>query len=134
MSPLSLSSSRVFPRLTSDNFTCCHTAAHSTHETERGDHDFCLRQSHYTDTDPTSRERAATAAIEPSTSSPGVARSTDRATSPPPPPPEREKEKERESERERETEREYTSAIIHTRVLARTSQLDSSTKPAITII
>ena len=33
--------------------------------------------SHYTDTDPTSRERAATAGIEASTSSPGVARSTD---------------------------------------------------------
>ena len=36
------------PRLTSDKFTC---------ETERGDHDFCLSQLHYTDTDPTSRER-----------------------------------------------------------------------------
>ena len=33
------------------------------HETEWGDHDFCLSLSHYmyTDTDPTSRERAATA-------------------------------------------------------------------------
>ena len=30
------------------------------HETERGDHDFCLSRSHYTDTDPNSRERAAT--------------------------------------------------------------------------
>ena len=29
-----------------------------THETARGDHDFCLSRSHYTDTDPTSRERA----------------------------------------------------------------------------
>ena len=50
----------------------------ATHETELGD--FCLSRSHYTDTDPTSRERAATAAtagIEPGTSSPGVARSTD---------------------------------------------------------
>ena len=52
----------------------------ATHETELGDHDFCLSRSHYydyTDTDPTSRERAATAGIEPETSSPGVARSTD---------------------------------------------------------
>ena len=36
----------------------------ATHETELGDHDFCLSPSHYTDTDPTSRERAATAGIE----------------------------------------------------------------------
>ena len=119
MSPLSLSSSRVFPRLTSDNFTCCHTAAHSTHETERGDHDFCLRQSHYTDTDPTSRERAATAAIEPSTSSPGVARSTDRATSPHPPPPPRERKRKRERERERETERESIQVQSYTHVCSR---------------
>ena len=34
------------PRLTSDNFMCCYT------EKEQGDHDFCLSQSHYTDTDP----------------------------------------------------------------------------------
>ena len=46
------------------------------HETELGDHDFCLSRSHYTDTDPTCRERAATAGIEPGTSSPGVTRST----------------------------------------------------------
>ena len=46
----------------------------ATLETELGNHDFCLNQSHYTDTDPTSRERAA---------SPGVARSTDWATAPP---------------------------------------------------
>ena len=39
--------------------------------------------SHYTDTDPTSRERAATAGIEPGTSSTGVVRSTDWATTPP---------------------------------------------------
>ena len=26
------------------------------HKTERGDHDFCLSRSHYTDTDPSSRE------------------------------------------------------------------------------
>ena len=58
------------PRLTSDNFTCCHT------ETERGDHDFCLSRLHYTYTDPTSRERAATAGIEPRTSSPEVPPST----------------------------------------------------------
>ena len=44
----------------------------ATHETELGDHDFCLSWSHYTDTDPRNRERAATAGIEP-----GVARSTD---------------------------------------------------------
>ena len=55
----------------------------ATHETELGDHDFCLSRSHYTDTDPTCRERAATAGIEPGTSSPGVARST--AELPPPP-------------------------------------------------
>ena len=59
------------PRLSSDNFRA------ATHETEWRDHDFCLSRSHYTDTDPTSRERAATAAIEPRTSSPGTARSTD---------------------------------------------------------
>ena len=44
----------------------------ATHETELGDHAFCLSRSHYTDTDPTCRERAATAGIEPGTSSPGV--------------------------------------------------------------
>ena len=49
----------------------------ATHETELGDHDFCLSRSHYIDTDPTIRERAATAAIEPGTSSPGVALSCD---------------------------------------------------------
>ena len=61
----------------SDNFKCCHTC----------DHDFCLSWSHYTDTDPTSREPAATAGIEPEFSSPGVTRSTDWAPPPPPPPP-----------------------------------------------
>ena len=55
----------------------------ATHETELGDHDFCLSRSHYTDTDPTSRERAATAGIEPGTSSPGVARSTAELPRPP---------------------------------------------------
>ena len=58
----------------------------ATHETELGDHDFCLSRSHYTDTDPTCRERAATAGIEPGTSSPGVARSTAELPPPPPPP------------------------------------------------
>ena len=48
----------------------------ATHETELGDHDFCLSRSHYTDTDPTSREPAATAGIEHGSSSPGIARST----------------------------------------------------------
>ena len=52
----------------------------ATHETERGDHDFCLSWSNYTDTYPTSRERAATAGIEPGTFWPGVTRSTDWAT------------------------------------------------------
>ena len=55
----------------------------ATHETELGDHDFCLSRSHYTDTDPTCRERAATAGIEPGTSSPGVARSTAELPHPP---------------------------------------------------
>ena len=54
----------------------------ATHETELGDHDFCLSRSHYNNTDPTSRERAVTAGIEPGTSSPGVARSTNWATGP----------------------------------------------------
>ena len=48
----------------------------ATHETELGDHDFRLSGSHYTDTDPTSRELAATAGTEPGTSSPGVELST----------------------------------------------------------
>ena len=52
----------------------------ATHETGLGDHDFCLSRSHYTDTGPTSRERAATEGIKPRTSSPGVARSTNWAT------------------------------------------------------
>ena len=55
----------------------------ATHETELGDHDFCLSRSHYTVTDPTCRERAATAGIEPGTSSPGVARSTVELPRPP---------------------------------------------------
>ena len=52
----------------------------ATYESELGNHDFCLSRSYYTDTDPTSRERPVTAGIEPGTSSPGVARSTDCAT------------------------------------------------------
>ena len=59
----------------------------ATHEAELGDHDFYLSRSHYTDTDPTCRERAAIAGIEPGTSSPGVARSTAELPRPPPPPP-----------------------------------------------
>ena len=55
----------------------------ATHETELGDHDFCLSRSHYTDTDPTCRERATTAGIEPGTSLPGVARSTAELPRPP---------------------------------------------------
>ena len=61
----------------------------ATHETELGDHDFCLSRSHYIDTDPTCRERAATAGIEPGTSSPGVARSNAELPRPPPKEPER---------------------------------------------
>ena len=57
-----------------ESLTILHAA---THETELGDHEFCLSRSHYTDTDPTSRERAATVGTEPGTSSPGVSRSTD---------------------------------------------------------
>ena len=44
----------------------------ATHNTERGNHNFCLSQSHNTDTNPTSWEPAATAGFEPTTSSPGV--------------------------------------------------------------
>ena len=55
----------------------------ATHETELGDHGFCFSRSHYTDTDPTSRERAATAGIEPGSSSQGVARSTAELPRPP---------------------------------------------------
>ena len=50
----SSSTARLFrkraQRLTSDNYKCCHTQ-------DRVDHDLCLSRSHYTDTDPTSRER-----------------------------------------------------------------------------
>ena len=51
---MSLSATKLFPgqvsRLTTDNFTCCHT------ETEQGDYHFYLRRSHYTDICPTNRE------------------------------------------------------------------------------
>ena len=59
-SPVTRLSYRQDPRLTSHNFTCCHT------ETERGDHGFCLSQSHYIDYDThlTSREQAPGARIE----------------------------------------------------------------------
>ena len=58
----------------------------ATHETELGDHDFCLSRSGYTDTDPTSRERAATAGIEPGTSSPEQKLHALPTELPPPPP------------------------------------------------
>ena len=67
------------PRLTPDSFTRCKTET----ETEGGDHDFCLRRSHYIDNNPISWERVAAAGIEPRTSSSGVAHSTDWATAPP---------------------------------------------------
>ena len=66
-----------------------------------GDHDFCLSRSHYTDTDPTSRERAAAAGIEPGASSPGVARSTAEL----PRPPEGEGERRRDTVGEKERKR-----------------------------
>ena len=40
------------PRMTSDNFMCCHT------KTERGDHDFYFSRPRFTDTDATFRELA----------------------------------------------------------------------------
>ena len=42
--------SRTGPK--TERLTILHAA---THETELGDHDFCLSRSHYTDTDPTSK-------------------------------------------------------------------------------
>ena len=62
-----LAISRTGPK--TERLTILRTA---THETELGAHEFCLSWSHYTDTDPNSRERAATAEIEPGTSSAGV--------------------------------------------------------------
>ena len=58
-------------------FENCLILRTAKHETERADHDFCLSRSHYADNDSTDREKAATAGIEPRTSSPAVARSTD---------------------------------------------------------
>ena len=55
-----LTSSRTSPK--TERLTILRAA---THETELGDHDFCLSRSHYTDADQTRRERAATAGIEP---------------------------------------------------------------------
>ena len=71
----SLSTTRLYPgrapRLTSDKFYVL------PHTRQLGDRDFCLSRSHYTDTNQTSRERAATAGIKPGTSSPRVKGSTD---------------------------------------------------------
>ena len=53
------------PGLASDNSGCCLMR-------RGGDHDFSLRRSHYTDTDTTSRERAVTAVIEPTTPTRGT--------------------------------------------------------------
>ena len=64
----------MVPWLTSDNFTLCHT------ESERGDRNFCLSRSHYTDTYPTCWKWAPGEGIEPTTSSAGVACSNDWAT------------------------------------------------------
>ena len=71
----------LFGFLTSSSTTRLYRGA-ATDDTELGDHDFCLSRSQYTDTDPTSRERAATVRIEPATFSPEVARSTDLANAP----------------------------------------------------
>ena len=43
-----------------ERLTILHAA---TQETEQGDHDSCLSRSHYTDTDPTNKKRAAAAGI-----------------------------------------------------------------------
>ena len=58
----------------------------TSHETKQGDLNFRLSWSHYTDTGPTRREEAATAPIEPRTSSPGVLSPTELPPPPPPPP------------------------------------------------
>ena len=60
-------------RLASDNFTCCHTR-------DRAGRPRLLSQ--HSDTDPTSKERAATAGIAPRSFSPGIARSTYWCTAP----------------------------------------------------
>ena len=59
-----------------ERLTILRAATHE-YETELVDHDFCLSRSHYTDTDPLSRDRAATAVIGPGTSSPGITSSAD---------------------------------------------------------
>ena len=41
--------------LMSSSVTRLYRGRAATHETELGEHDFCLSRSHYTDTDPTSR-------------------------------------------------------------------------------
>ena len=72
---ISSSATRLYrgrvPRQAPDNFTCCNTRD----KTERPCL-FCLRRSHYTETDPISGDRVATAAIETGTSLSGVAHST----------------------------------------------------------
>ena len=64
------------PRLTSDNFMCCHTR-------DGAERPWLLSNPITLYWHRPSRERAATAGIEPTTSSPGVAPSTDWATVPP---------------------------------------------------
>ena len=54
----------------------------ATHETELGDHDFYLSRTHYTDTDPTSRDRTR----DRLTRSHALYRLSYRAPPPPPPP------------------------------------------------
>ena len=66
-----LSRGRI-PRLTSDTFKCCHKD-NCHKDTERGNCDFCLSRSHYTNTDSASKERAPGAGIEPTTCWPEVA-------------------------------------------------------------
>ena len=86
--------SRTGPK--TERLTILRTA---THETERGDHDFCLSRSHYTDTNPTSRERAATAGIN---LGPPHQELSALPTELPRPPEEEEKEEKEEEEKEEE--------------------------------
>ena len=100
----------------SDIFTCCHT------ETKRGDHDFCLSRSHYTDTDadPTTRERGS------KSRPPGQesrALPTELATKKG----KRERERERERERARERERERERATDRQTDRERDRQTDRQT-------
>ena len=55
---LSMLSRERILRLKSDKFTCCLT------ETERGDHDLCLSRSHFTETNPTNKEREVARSID----------------------------------------------------------------------